>query len=86
MTDDGTRRQVGSGLPDEAPPSASRSADRADLRIDPELQRWLDDAQAPRRPQRYNLFIVVEALPYIAVMIGVLAFALLAGWALQNLP
>ena len=86
MTDDETRRRVGSGLPDEAPPSASPSADRADLRIDPELQRWLDEAQTPRQPQRYNLFTVVDVLPYIVVMIGVLAFALLAGWALQNLP
>ena len=86
MTDDRARKNVSTELPDEALSNASPSADRTDVSLYPELQRWLDEAQTPHHPERYNFFTVVDVLPYILGMLGFLAFALLAGWALQNLP
>lgn len=77
-----------SGLCNEPLPSAAPSTTRADVPFDPELQRWLDEAETTRKPRpSYSFFLEFgDALPYIIAMLGVLAFALLAGWAMQNLP
>ena len=65
--------------------SNSPSDDAAKALRDLQMQTWLDDAKAGRGQSSFA-FSLMDVLPYLIGVAGLLGFAVLVSWALQNLP